>query len=89
MIAVCPENYPIWAEYRTLGLHVQVIRTVSSLRLLQDYKNTLSVMNKEIRALLKESAEFFRSLQSASRNLDFDIRNMLQCASLCLVSYNI
>jgi len=29
---------------------------------------------------------FFRSLQSASRNLDSDIRNRLQCASLCLVS---
>jgi len=59
MIAVCPENCPLWAEYRVLGLYVQVIRTVSSFRLLQENKNTLNVMNKEIRALLEESAEFF------------------------------
>jgi len=32
---------------------------VISFRLLQENKNTLSVMNKEIRALLEESAEFF------------------------------
>jgi len=48
---------------------VQVIRTVSSFRHLQENKNTLSVVNKEIRALLEESAVFFRSLQFASRNL--------------------
>jgi hypothetical protein len=88
MFAVCPENCPLWAEYRVLGLYVQVIRTVSSFRLLQENKNTLNVMNKEIRALLEESAGvFFRTLQSASRNFEFDIRDRLQCA--CLVSYNI
>jgi hypothetical protein len=89
MTVVCPENCPLWAEYRVLGLYVQVTRTGSSFRLLQENKNTLSVMNKEIRALLEESAECFRSLQSASRNLYFDISNRLQCAYRCLVSYNI
>jgi hypothetical protein len=59
MIAVCPENCPLWAEYRVFGLYVRVIRTVSSFRLLQENKNTLSIMNKEIRALLEDSAEFF------------------------------
>jgi hypothetical protein len=59
MITVCPENCPLWAEYRVLKLYVQVIRTVSSFRLLQENKNTLIIMNKEIRALLEESAEFF------------------------------
>jgi len=24
MIAVCPENCPLWAEYRDLGLYVQL-----------------------------------------------------------------
>jgi hypothetical protein len=56
MIAVCPENCPLWAEYRILGLYVQVIRKVSSFRHLQENKNMSSVVNKEIRAFLEERA---------------------------------
>jgi len=67
MIPVCPENCPLWAEYRVLGLNVPVKHTVSSFRLLQENKNNLSIMNKEIRTLLEESAEVFSSLQSASK----------------------
>jgi len=59
MIVFCPENCPLWAEYRVLGLYMKMIRTVSSFRHLQENKNKLSVVNKEILALLEESAEFF------------------------------